>query len=231
MAGLILLAGGGEFQKGNELADRFALEQAGGLAAPVIIVPTAGGADGGIPMASRNGVNWFRQLGSTQVEALPLANRQDADDPTLAEKLATARLIYMAGGSPGYLLNALEGSACWRAMQQALESGAVVGGSSAGAMVLMEHLFDPSGGQVRAGLGLVKNAIFAPHFNGFGRKWIERLRTARPDAIIIGVDEKVAILGYGNDWQVYGRGWVTVYRGTQPTKYQGGQSFKLEPVT
>lgn len=228
MSGLILLAGGGEFQKGYEQADRFALEQAGGLDTPVIILPTAGGADGGIPLASRNGVNWFRQLGARQVAALPVANHQEANDPALAQKLATARLIYMAGGSPGYLLDALQNSACWTAMRQALENGAVVGGSSAGAMVLMEYLYDPGSGQVRPGLNLVGNAIFIPHFNTFGRKWIERLQAARPEALLLGVDEKVAILGQGNDWQVYGRGWVTIYRQGKPTKYQGGQSFKLE---
>jgi cyanophycinase-like exopeptidase len=101
MSGLILLAGGGEFQKGNEPADRFALEQAGGPVAPVIILPTAGGADGGVPLASRNGTNWFRQIGAGNVEALPVANGQDANNPALAQKLAVARLIYMAGGSPG----------------------------------------------------------------------------------------------------------------------------------
>ncbi len=227
MSGLILLAGGGEFQKGNETADRFALEQAGGLDAPVMIIPTAGGADGGVPMASRNGVHWFRQLGATQVEALPVSNRQEANDPALAQRLTSARLIYMAGGSPGYLLDALQDSLCWKAMQQALASGAIVGGSSAGAMVLMEHLYDPSSGQVRAGLGLVKGALFIPHYNGFGRKWVERLQAARPDAILIGVDEKVAIIGNADNWQVYGRGWVTIYREGHPVKYQGGQGFRL----
>ncbi len=227
MAGSILLGGGGEFQKGNEAADRFALEQAGGLDAPVLIIPTAGGADGGIGMASRNGVGWFRQLGARQVEALPLTNRQEADDPALADRLTQARLIYMAGGSPTYLLHALQGSACWAAMQKAFEAGAVLGGASAGAMVLMQYLYDPSTGSLVEGLGLVPEAVFAPHFNAFGRRWVDKIRAARPDALLIGVDEKVAIIGQGNEWQVYGRGWVTLYRGSQAAKYQGGQPFKL----
>lgn len=228
MKGLILLGGGGEFQKGNEAADRFALEQAGGPEAAVVIVPTAGGADGGIPMASRNGTEWFRRLGGRQVEALPLSDRKDADDPALAQRLAEARLIYMAGGSPGYLLQALEGTRCWEAMKEALEKGAVVGGASAGAMVLMEQMYDPSTGGVIRGLGLVPGAIFVPHFNSFGKKWVDKLLPAVAEGLLIGVDEKVAIIGRGNDWQVYGRGWVTVYRQGKPAKYQGGQPFKLE---
>lgn len=228
MAGLILLAGGGEFQKGNEVADRYALEQAGGLDAPVLVVPTAGGADGGVPMASRNGVNWFRQLGGRNVEALPLSNRAEADDPALARRLASARLIYMAGGNPVYLLEALQGSACWAAMQEAWQNGAVLGGASAGAMVLMEHLYNPANSTVRAGLGLLPGAAFIPHFNGFGRQWVDKLKAALPEGLIIGVDEKLAIIGQDNDWQVYGRGWVTLHRqGQPPNKYQGGQPFKL----
>ncbi|HEX2910348.1 MAG TPA: cyanophycinase [Chloroflexia bacterium] len=228
MTGLIVLAGGGEFEKGYETADRFALEQAGGPEAPVVIVPTAGGADGGIPMASRNGVNWFRQLGGRNVEALPLATRQDANKSEIVQQLEKARLVYMAGGSPAYLLEALKGSAAWEAMQEALNSGAIVGGSSAGAMVLAQYMYNPSTGEVIPALGLLPNTLFIPHFNTFGRKWVDKIQAALPDVLIIGVDEKVAIIGRGNDWQVYGRGWITLYRKGKPAKYQGGQPFKFD---
>jgi cyanophycinase len=224
-----VLGGGGEFQKGNEQADKYALQQAGGANAAVLIVPTAAGADGDIPLVSRNGVNWFHSLGAQKVEALPLANRTEAKQPELAAKLAGANLIYMAGGNPVYLLEALKGSACWTAMREALANGAVIGGASAGAMVLMEHLYDPNSGQVRSGLGLIPNTVFVPHFNSFGRKWVPKIQTAIPQALLIGVDEKVAIIGQGNEWQVFGRGWITVYRQGKPYKYQGGQPFKLVP--
>lgn len=227
MPGLLLLSGGGEFQKGNEQADLFALEKAGGADAKVVIVPTAGGADGGIPMASRNGVNWFRSLGARNLEALPLSNRADADRPDLVAALAAADLIYMPGGSPAYLLEALNGSKCWEAMQQAVLDGKVLGGASAGAMVVMEHLYNPGSGAVRPGLGLFPNAVFVPHFNSYGRKWVSKIQAAIPQALLIGVDEKVSIIGWGNDWQVYGRGWVTVYRQGKPYKFQGGQPFKM----
>lgn len=229
MGGLIILGGGAEFQKGNEQADQYALQQAGGPASPVVILPTAGGADGGIPMASRNGVEWFRSLGARHVEALPLTNRTDATNPELAARLVGAKLIYMAGGNPVHLLEALEGSKCWEAIQAALANGAVVGGASAGAMVLMEYLYDPSSGKVRPGLGLVPGAVFAPHFNSFGKKWVPQLQAALPHSLLIGVDEKVAIIGQDNNWQVYGRGWITIYRQGKPFKYQGGQPFKLVP--
>ncbi len=228
MPGMLLLSGGGEFQKGNEAADRRAIELAGGLDASIIILPTAGGADGGVPSASRNGVNWFTQLGANQVQALPLVTRADADNPAMARTLSEANLIYIAGGSPAYLQTTLEASLCWQAVVTAYHNGAVLAGASAGAMVLMEHLYDPASRQIRPGLGLVPGAIFAPHFNGFGRQWVATLRAALPQALLLGVDEKVSIIGQANSWQVFGRGWITIYRQDGPAKYQGGQVFKLQ---
>jgi cyanophycinase-like exopeptidase len=115
------------------------------------------------------------------------------------------------------------------ALKAALARGAVVGGVGGGAQVLTEYIYEPVEGQIQPGLALVPNAVFVPHFNGAGRKWVSAIRSALPQALLIGVDEKVAVIGQGNDWLVYGRGWITVYRQGKPFKYQGGQPFKLIP--
>jgi len=228
VAGLIVLAGGAEFQKGFEGADKFLIEQAGGPDAPIVILPTAGGADGGEGMAARNGTNWFRQLGGRNVEAVMVVDRQSADDPALAAKIAQAKLIYMAGGSPIFLLNSLQGSAAWNAALQAWQNGAILGGSSAGAMVLAEYLYNPSGGGVVKALGLLEAGAIMPHHNNFGRGWYDKLNAALPGKTLLGISEKTAMIGQGNDWQVYGKSWVTVYRAGQAAKFVVGQPFKLK---
>lgn len=228
MPGLLVLAGGAEFQKGLDSADKFLIEQAGGPDAPIVILPTAGGADGGEGMAARNGVSWFRQMGGQNVEAVMVVDRQSANDPALAAKIEQAKLIYMAGGSPGFLLNALQGSLAWQAALKAWENGAILGGSSAGAMVLTEQMYDPSIGGVVKALGLVKAAAFMPHHNNFGRKWLDKLNAMLPGSTLLGIDEKTAMIGLGNDWRVYGKGWVTVYRAGKPNKFVTGQPFKLD---
>lgn len=225
MAGYLMLSGGGEFQKGQEQADLFALEQAGGKEA--VIFSVAAG-DGGISQAN-NGARWFRSLGATNVEALALKDRTEADRPELAGKLGRANLIYLAGNHPTLWLETLRDSPVWAAIRQAFANGAFLVGSNAGAMVLMEHLYDPASGTIRPGLDLVPNTIFVPQFNGPGRKWVPQIQKALPQALLIGVDERVAIAGRGNDWQVYGRGWITIYRRGKPFKYQGGQPFKMQP--
>src|SRR5690242_19008267 len=122
MPGLLVLAGGAEFQKGLDSADKFLIEQAGGPDAPIVILPTAGGADGGEGMAARKGVSWFRQMGGQNVVAVMVVDRQSANDHTLAAKIEQAKLINMAGGSPGFLLNALQGSLAWQAALKAWEN-------------------------------------------------------------------------------------------------------------
>ncbi len=228
MPGLIVLAGGAEFQKGMESADKFLIEQAGGPDAPIVILPTAGGADGGEGIAARNGTSWFRQMGGRNVEAVMVVDKASANDANLAAKIEQAKLIYMAGGSPGFLLNSLKDSLAWQAALKAWQNGAILGGSSAGAMVMAENLLDPGSNGVIKAFGLVKAAALMPHHNNFGRRWFDKLNKTLPNSILLGIDEKTTMIGNENEWRVYGKGWVTVYRAGQPFKFVVGQPFKLE---
>jgi len=68
----ILLAGGAEFGGQMAVADRLAIQLAGGPDAAVAILPTAAAPDNNHQRAGENGVNWFKYLGATNVSALPL---------------------------------------------------------------------------------------------------------------------------------------------------------------
>ncbi|MEI6043399.1 MAG: Type 1 glutamine amidotransferase-like domain-containing protein [Chloroflexota bacterium] len=227
MPGLLVLAGGAEFQRGMEEADKFLLEQAGGSEASIVILPTAGGADGGERMAARNGVAWFKSLGGNKVEAVMVVDRQSANHPALAAKIEKAKLIYMAGGNPRFLLECMQESLAWRAAYKAWQNGAILGGSSAGAMVLAEYLYDPASGNLVKALGHVAASALMPHHNSFGKHWLERLSLLLPKTTLLGIDEKTAMIGNGNQWQVYGKGSVTVYRAGDSFKFTSGQPFKI----
>ena len=58
------------------------------------------------------------------------------EDPDHAAALAAADLIYLSGGSPGYLVETLRGSAAWEAIQRVWQRGGTLAGSSAGAMAI-----------------------------------------------------------------------------------------------
>ncbi len=228
MAGLILLAGGGEFQAGYEEADRFALSQTSSRSGPVAIVVIAN--DGGGPRAAQNGQRWFEKLGAPKVVQFLFTELAQSQSATAARQLSEARLVYIAGGDPQFYLQTLQGSPVWQAIYAAYQNGAVLAGSSAGAMVLMQQVYTPGSGLVKPGLSLVADTVFAPHFNTFGRQWVSKLQAALPQSRVLGVDEKTTIVGQpGGEWQVYGRGAATIYPAgdTQPLIYRSGQPFSL----
>ena len=231
MTGYILLEGGAEFGGLMSDPDRRAITLAGGFNAPISIIPTAAAPDNNHRRAGNNGVNWFRSLGATHVEALPLIDKASANDEVIAASISQSRLIYLLGGFTGYLGETLANSASYRAMLTAYEAGAVIAGSSAGAMVLCQYYFDPAKRQIVEGLDFVLNTCVLPHHNTFGKGWASQLAQLLPNVVLLGIDERTGMLddadgGKKTGWRVYGQGAVTVYRGGEPTVYTAGQVFK-----
>lgn len=227
--GTIVLAGGAEFGGAVEELDRHAIEIAGGSGASICIIPAAAAPDNNHDRAGKNGVDWFRSLGVADVEAVPLIDRVSADDPDVVSALRQADLIYLLGGFPGHLAQSMAGSRSWGAILAAYEDGAVVSGSSAGAMVLCEHFYDPHRECVCQGLGMIAAACVLPHHSTFGKTWFPRLKSLIPDATLIGIDEKTGMVNTSPEveWGVYGAGSVAVYQGDQIETYGSGDTFAL----
>jgi cyanophycinase len=225
--GYVLLEGGAEFGGRMRDPDRRAIELAGGFEAPIRIIPTAAAPDNNHQRAGNNGVRWFRSLGAKDVLSLPLIDKVSANDNGVAKSLRNAKLIYMLGGFTGYLGETLKESAAWEAVLEAYHAGAVVGGSSAGAMVMCEFYYEPNQGQAVEGLNLVSNAIVMPHYNTFGKSWAARLLQI-PQVTLIGIDEQTGTIDDGlRAWTVYGAGNVTLYRNRQVEIYPSGKSFSV----
>jgi cyanophycinase len=228
--GHILLEGGAEFHGAMARPDRRAIELAGGADAPVGIIPTAAAPDNNHRRAGGNGIRWFRRLGATHVTLVPLVDRPSADDPALAAAVRPLRLIYLLGGFPHYLGQTLAGSRCWEAMLEAYRGGAVLGGSSAGAMVLCQHYYDPDAGRIADGLNLIPRACIIPHHNRFGQGWAAQLVAMLPTDVIIGIDEQTGLLDDRADgrWTVYGKGAVTLYAAGQARTLPAGETLLLQ---
>jgi len=230
--GYILLEGGAEF--GGQMAepDRQAIMLAGGPDMPISIIPAAAAPDNNHQRAGRNGIGWFRGLGAAHVSALPLIDGPSADEPEIAETLARSRLIYLLGGFPQYLAQTLSGSRSWQAMLGAYLSGAVIAGSSAGAMVLCKHYYDPVSSQVVQGLNLLERICILPHHNTFGKDWAPGLKHRLPDIILFGIDEETGAISdtAQENWRVYGKGKITLYHRGQVDKFRSGQAFDLKII-
>jgi cyanophycinase len=211
--------------------DQRALELAGGPDAAVRIIPTAAAPDRNHARAGANGVRWFRSLGAREVEALPLIDRDSANRPDICASLRAARLVYLLGGFPGYLVQTLHDTPAWQAVLEGLQEGAVLGGSSAGAMALCEHVFDPNNAALLLGLGLLPSSCVLPHHNTFGKSWAPRLRQLLPGAVLIGIDEQTGMLSdaQGTTWQVHGPGCITLYSQSNVYRFYNGDQFLLDP--
>lgn len=226
--GHLLLAGGAEFGGGMSAPDLRVIELAGGFDAPLCILPTAAAPDHNHKRAGNNGVRWFRHLGTRNVFVLDVIDSDSANDVTFAASLRTSKLIYLLGGFPRHLGETLAGSLCWEAALDAYRNGAVIAGSSAGAMVLCEHYYDPYEKRLLRGLNLIPNACVLPHHNTFGKAWADQLKLLLPDAMLIGIDESTGMLTDADGaWRVYGSGKVMLYRSESTIVYGRGEGFSF----
>ena len=227
--GILLLEGGAEFGGRMREPDLKAIERAGGFDAPIRIIPTAAAPDNNHQRAGNNGSRWFQSLGANDVLSLPLIDKTSANDEKIAQSLREAKLIYLLGGFTHYIGQTLKDSLAWNAVLEAHQNGAVIAGSSAGAMVMCEFYYDPGAERIHEGLNLVPNSLVLPHHDTFGKSWAPRLMKQIPAVTLIGIDEQTGMIDSGDTqtWDIYGRGSVTLYRNSQIKNHQTGKTFSL----
>ena len=190
--GYLLLEGGAEFGGQMRDPDLRAIELAGGFDAPIHIIPTAAAPDNNHERAGNNGIRWFQSLGAKDVSTVPILSKIRTEDKKLAQTLREAKLIYMLGGFTHYLGQTLKNSLVWEAAMEAYQNGAVIAGSSAGAMVMCQYYYHPSAGRIHDGLNLVSNSLVLPHHNTFGKSWSAKLLKKLPNVTLIGIDGRIA---------------------------------------
>jgi len=229
MTGYLLLEGGSEFGGRMRDPDLRALQLAGGFDAPLRIIPAAASPDQNHHHAGSNGVRWFKSLGARDVESVSVIDKASANDSVIAKSLRDAKLIYMLGGFTHYLGQTLKDSLAWQASVDTYHSGAVIAGSSAGAMVMCEFYYDPGSGQIHESLNLIPNSLVLPHHNTFGKSWASRLLEQIPSVTLIGIDEQTGMINDGENhaWNVYGAGEITLYRDGRVETYKAGKTFSV----
>jgi len=224
----LLLEGGAEFGGRMSEPDLHAIELAGGFAVSIRILPTAAAPDHNHKRAGNNGVSWFQKLGAKDVGVVYVIDKASANDPTIVVSLRASKLIYLLGGFPRHLGETLANSLAWQAVLDAFQNGAVIAGSSAGAMVLCEHYYDPYEKKLLKGLNLISHACVLPHHNNFGKSWVKQVASLLPGSVLIGIDEQTGMIDDSKgEWTVYGAGEVTLYRGDQIKVHARGMQFIL----
>jgi cyanophycinase len=208
MSGVVALVGGGEWQDGCTF-DRGLLEASG--QDRVLVLPTAAAYEHP-ERAVATAAGYFETLGA-KAEGLDVLRRSDADEPAHVDAVRHARFIYLAGGSPLHLRSVLKDSKVWDALVAAWHDGAVVAGSSAGAMVLTDPMVDPRGGAFTLGLGLIEQLAVIPHFNSWSHDKAHRtIALATKGFPVVCIPEQTALIRSSDgSWRSEGVGDVTVY--------------------
>lgn len=79
------------------------------------------------------------------VETLVIDTVAKANDAYTSWAVSRAELVWFAGGDQSIYINRWQGTALETAVHQAYARGAVIGGTSAGAMILGQYIYDPDG--------------------------------------------------------------------------------------
>lgn len=211
--GPLVLVGGQEWTPGCEF-DRDLWDRAD--RSEVVVLPTAAAYEH--PERSVDQAKtWFGQFGAS-VKPVMILTRPDALDKANAKAIASARFIYLSGGSPMHLRSVLKDSPAWSALVEAWRGGAVVAGSSAGAMVLCDPMVDPRGGALTLGLGLITRLAVLPHYDTWSPEKAQRtVQLATGHLCIAALDERTALIREAEgSWRVVGAGQATIYVDGQP---------------
>jgi len=208
MSGPLALVGGGEWREGCAF-DGGLLSAAG--TSEVLVLPTAAAYEHPY-RAVETADAYFQGLGAS-VRALMVLHRREAEEAANARAVRESRFIYMGGGSPLHLRSVLKDSAVWEALVAAWNDGAVLAGSSAGAMVLCDPMVDPRGGAFTVGLGLLAQMALIPHHDTWSREKARRtIDLAPPGLPIVAVDEQTAVIRHPDgSWATEGAGKVVVF--------------------
>lgn len=211
MSGPVALVGGNEWREPARPLDEWLLAHSSTRG--VTVLPTAAAAEGDPRAAVETARGYFASIGA-EVDEVMITKREEALDKKNARRLARAPFIYIAGGDPIYLADALRDTPAWDAIREASDGGAVLAGSSAGAMVMCDRMIRPTTGEIVDALGIFKDVVVLPHHD----RWRDRLtvllrRIEDLGTRLLGIDVCTGFVVELGRCRILGAGSVTMYRG------------------
>ena len=218
---------------------------AGGSSGKYVVIPTAKN-DQDLNQNQLN--NQFR--GSWGAENLSILHTRDhdlANTSKFVAPLKDATGIFIGGGRQWRLVDSYLNTDVERLIKAALNRGAVVMGSSAGASIQGSFLVRGMPGNSKhpdgnsgvmifpgytTGFGLLPNSAIDQHVDARGREEdLRQVISAHPELIGVGIDQNAAIIVHQNRFYVLGGNvmvWNTSSNGTlSPSSLHSGQGYDL----
>ena len=173
-------------------------------------------------------INSYKQAGFTHVGFIKVENEEDANNPVSIKRVQSAHAVFFTGGDQLKLISLIAQTALLRAIINKYHSDKnfIVGGTSAGAMVMPETII--TGGLIGAalykgdikiakGFDFIKDVIVDTHFIKRGRfARLAHAVTLNPSCLGIGLEEDTAlIISEGNQAECLGSGMVILIDGSK----------------
>ena len=210
------------------------IDLAGGPDAPIVVIPTAGGAaeyDQFYP-----GLRQFRAAGATNLTVIHTNDRGEADSEAFVRPIREAGGVWFPGGRQWRIADSYLDTRTEEELHRLLERGGVIGGSSAGASIQGSYLIRGDTqtntimmGDHEEGFGFLRNVGIDQHLLRRNRQFdMLEVMEAMPDLLGIGSDENTASVVQGDEFEVIGESYVVIYD-TSVQIDTGGDFYFLAP--
>jgi len=188
-------------------------ERGGGVQGQLVIIPTAS------PRSELGDFTFWKSMWNVQkwnsIRIVHALDREAASSELLLDSIRNASAVWIAGGDQQRLVDRYLGTPVHTELQNVLNRGGIIGGTSAGAAIASRTMI--AGGvtlpTLTEGWSLLPGTIIDQHFSQRGR--FERLAHAIerfPDRVGIGIDEATGILLNREGMEVLGSGSVYLVR-------------------
>jgi cyanophycinase len=212
--GTLMIVGGGG--KSDSIFAAF-IKLAGGLNAPIVVIPTADGNEK--HDQNSGGAGTFRKLGATNVTVLHTYDKNVANSDSFVQPLLNAKAVWFGGGRQWRLVDAYANTLTEKLLWKLLERDGLIGGTSAGASIQGSFLTrgDSKNNQImmgdhQVGFGFVKNIAIDQHVLARNRQFdLFEILKNKPELLGVGLDENMAIIVRGNQFEVLGNTYVLLY--------------------
>jgi cyanophycinase len=256
--GSLVVCGGG---LAEGLSDRLTrVLQGGGLQSPISqkFVELAGGPDANFviiqlpnrrdPQDNRPLAERIRsaadpesaaEFGVKNMTALHFSDRDAAQSKDFVAPLHQANAVWITGGDLEKLAKSGTNTELHRELKAVLDRGGVIGGESAGAMILAAQItsnIPPSpepNVDLVAGFGFLEGTAIVPHLHTKGlQESLVPVVAAHPNLLGLGIDDGMAVVVQGGFLDIIGNGKVAVYdnadhNGTHYYFLSAGDRFDL----
>jgi len=235
--GTVILAGGNLSDPIATYLEKKLVSIAGGSKSRIVIIPTAN------PKFTTKELDdlkkRFELCGTKEVSILNATNKKMANSDSLANILRSATGVFITGGQPMLLENMYCGTVVEKELKALLSRGGVIGGSSAGAIILGDLwlTWTPEFGKRTTDLGILPNVAVSPHANAAKDFSVDeevlKYLITHPTIIGIDIDEDTMLILDSQTAEVMGKGHVSILNAaankSKPMlRLSGGEQYQLK---